>query len=138
MPVTTLERSCSSSFAGFSDTSTRTVVFATGRPRPRSGHAGRVFHSQNARACRNRPPRSTKCATLPGDTARQSPQQRLENRAMQTFSARVSRVRSLTHDVREIELTLLEPSEIRFAAGQFVSCEIERPGFPVPAKMGRA
>jgi CDP-4-dehydro-6-deoxyglucose reductase, E3 len=52
---------------------------------------------------------------------------------MQTFSARVSRVRSLTHDVREIELTLLEPSEIRFAAGQFVSFEIERPGFPVPA-----
>jgi NAD(P)H-flavin reductase len=39
----------------------------------------------------------------------------------------------LTHDVREIELTLEEPDEIRFAAGQFVSFEIERPEFPFPA-----
>jgi NAD(P)H-flavin reductase len=45
---------------------------------------------------------------------------------METFRARVSRIRSLTHDVREIELTLLEPSAIQFAPGQFVSFEIER------------
>jgi NAD(P)H-flavin reductase len=40
----------------------------------------------------------------------------------------VSRVNRLTHDVREIELELREPPHIRFAAGQFVSFEIERPG----------
>ena len=51
---------------------------------------------------------------------------------MQTFTARVSRTRDLTHDVREIELRLLDPPEIRFAAGQFVSFEIERPEFRVP------
>jgi NAD(P)H-flavin reductase len=47
---------------------------------------------------------------------------------MRTFSAAVSDVRTLTHDVREIELTLIEPAEIRFAPGQFVSFEIEREG----------
>ena len=52
---------------------------------------------------------------------------------MNAFSAHVSRIRTLTHDVREIELTLREPGEIQFAPGQFVSFEIERPGFPVPA-----
>ncbi len=52
---------------------------------------------------------------------------------MDRFSAHVSRILTLTHDVREIELTLREPSEIHFAAGQFVSFEIDRPGFPVPA-----
>jgi NAD(P)H-flavin reductase len=52
---------------------------------------------------------------------------------LDTFSAHVSRIRTLTHDVREIELTLREPSEIYFEPGQFVSFEIERPGFPVPA-----
>jgi len=49
---------------------------------------------------------------------------------MQLFAARVSRVRSLTNDVREIELSLLEPATIRFAPGQFVSFEIDRPGRP--------
>ena len=50
---------------------------------------------------------------------------------MQAFTAQVSRIRVLTHDVREIGLELLEPARIDFAAGQFVSFEIERPGrFP--------
>ncbi|MCC6766104.1 MAG: hypothetical protein IT293_15710 [Deltaproteobacteria bacterium] len=40
----------------------------------------------------------------------------------------MSRIRSLTHDVREIELALLEPAAIGFAPGQFVSFEIEREG----------
>jgi NAD(P)H-flavin reductase len=52
---------------------------------------------------------------------------------MEIFTARVSRIRTLTHDVREIELTLEEPGEIHFAPGQFVSFEIERPGLPFPA-----
>jgi NAD(P)H-flavin reductase len=52
---------------------------------------------------------------------------------MDTFSAHVSRIRNLTYDVREIELTLQEPGQIYFAPGQFVSFEIDRPGFPVPA-----
>jgi NAD(P)H-flavin reductase len=47
---------------------------------------------------------------------------------MQTFTAQVSRIRSLTHDVREIELTLFDPSAIHFTPGQFVSFEIEREG----------
>ena len=48
---------------------------------------------------------------------------------MHKFRAQVSRIRSLTHDVREIELTLLEPSAIHFSPGQFVSFEIEREGY---------
>ena len=47
---------------------------------------------------------------------------------MKTFSAVVSRVRPLTHDVREIELTLFHPPRIDFAPGQFVSFEIDRHG----------
>jgi CDP-4-dehydro-6-deoxyglucose reductase len=52
---------------------------------------------------------------------------------METFTATVSRVRGLADHVREIELTLIEPRQIRFEAGQFVSFEIERPGRPVRA-----
>jgi NAD(P)H-flavin reductase len=40
------------------------------------------------------------------------------------FTARVIAVRQLTHDVRQIDLRLLEPSEITFKAGQFVSFEV--------------
>jgi NAD(P)H-flavin reductase len=47
---------------------------------------------------------------------------------MQTFTARVARIRSLTHDVRELQLSLLDPRGIQFAPGQFVSFEIDRPG----------
>ena len=52
---------------------------------------------------------------------------------METFTATVSGTRDLTHDVREIELTLLEPSRIAFAPGQFVSFEIARPDSRFPA-----
>lgn len=52
---------------------------------------------------------------------------------MQPFTASVARVRDLTHDVRQVDLVLVEPAEIRFVAGQFVSFEVERPGCPVPA-----
>lgn len=51
---------------------------------------------------------------------------------MDTFTARVARTADLTHDVREIELRLLEPGRIRFAPGQFVSFEVERSGFAFP------
>jgi CDP-4-dehydro-6-deoxyglucose reductase, E3 len=44
--------------------------------------------------------------------------------SVQRFSAKVIAVRQLTHDVRQIDLRLLEPSEIRFNAGQFVSFEV--------------
>jgi len=49
------------------------------------------------------------------------------------YSATVSCIRTLTHDVREIELTLRHPGRIAFASGQFVSFEIEHPGsrFPI-------
>ncbi len=52
---------------------------------------------------------------------------------MQTFTAAVSRITDLTHDVREIELRLVEPPRIRFQPGQFVSFEVERTGgaFPI-------
>jgi len=50
-----------------------------------------------------------------------------------TFRAEVSRIRSLTHDVRQIELTLVDPQRIDFVPGQFVSFEIERPNARTPA-----
>jgi len=47
-----------------------------------------------------------------------------------TFSAEVSRIQDLTHDVRAIELCLLEPTSIAFKAGQFVSFEVSKEGQP--------
>ena len=52
---------------------------------------------------------------------------------MQPFRARVAAVRDLTHDVRQIDLALVDPPQIRFVAGQFVSFEIDRSGFRTPA-----
>jgi NAD(P)H-flavin reductase len=52
---------------------------------------------------------------------------------MQSFSARLTAVRDLTHDVRQIDLALLKPPEMRFVAGQFVSFEIARSGSDIPA-----
>jgi NAD(P)H-flavin reductase len=52
---------------------------------------------------------------------------------VQSIIAKVAAVRDLTHDVRQIDFELLEPPEVTFAAGQFVSFEVDRPGFPVPA-----
>lgn len=52
---------------------------------------------------------------------------------MQSFSARLAAVRDLTYDVREINLALVDPPEMRFHAGQFVSFEIDRPGSRIPA-----
>ena len=42
-------------------------------------------------------------------------------------------VRDLTCDVRQIGLSLVDPPRIHFAAGQFVSFEIDRAGSPFPA-----
>lgn len=44
--------------------------------------------------------------------------------SIQRFTAKVIGVRQLTHDVRQIDLGLIEPPEIRFKAGQFVSFEV--------------
>ena len=44
----------------------------------------------------------------------------------------MSRIQDLTHDVRAIELRLLEPSDIIFKAGQFVSFEMPKEGQPRP------
>ncbi len=52
---------------------------------------------------------------------------------MHAFSARVTAVRDLTYDVRQIDLALVDPPEMRFIAGQFVSFEIDRPGSAVRA-----
>jgi len=49
------------------------------------------------------------------------------------FTAIVSRTRALTHDVREIELTLADPAAMTFVPGQWVSFEIEREGSRLPA-----
>jgi NAD(P)H-flavin reductase len=43
---------------------------------------------------------------------------------LQLFKATACRVRDLTHDVREIDLRLVEPSKITFKAGQFLSFEV--------------
>ena len=52
--------------------------------------------------------------------------------AIGTFQAVVSRVSDLTHDVRELELALREPKQISFKAGQFISFEVPKEGFPYP------
>jgi NAD(P)H-flavin reductase len=52
--------------------------------------------------------------------------------AVQLFTAEVSRIKDLTHDVREIELRLLNPKEVSFKPGQFVSFEVPKQGSPRP------
>ncbi len=47
---------------------------------------------------------------------------------IELFQAKVSRVRDLTHDVREIQLRLIAPETITFKAGQFISFEVSRQG----------
>lgn len=51
---------------------------------------------------------------------------------MSTYTAEVSRIEDLTHDVRAIELRLLDPDSITFKAGQFVSFEMSKEGQPRP------
>lgn len=51
---------------------------------------------------------------------------------MNTYRAEVCRIQDLTHDVREIELRLLDPLTITFKAGQFVSFEVPKEGQPRP------
>jgi len=51
---------------------------------------------------------------------------------MQAFTSRVAHITNLTHDVRVIRLELIQPTEIRFEAGQFVSFEVPKPGLPFP------
>ncbi|MBM4124148.1 MAG: hypothetical protein FJ246_04200 [Nitrospira sp.] len=52
--------------------------------------------------------------------------------AIQLYRARVDRIRNLTHDVREIGFQLIDPPEILFKAGQFVSFEVPHPKFNKP------
>jgi NAD(P)H-flavin reductase len=53
-----------------------------------------------------------------------------EGMAIGTFQAEVSRIRDLTHDVRELDLILRHPQHIIFKAGQFISFEVPKEGFP--------
>lgn len=46
---------------------------------------------------------------------------------MQEFKAHVSRVKDLTHDVRELELRLHSPDAIDFKAGQWISLDVWHP-----------
>jgi len=51
---------------------------------------------------------------------------------IQPFRACVSGIRNLTYDVREITLRLLEPGQIAFKAGQFISFEVVHPRLNQP------
>lgn len=51
---------------------------------------------------------------------------------LQLFQARVDRFRNLTHDVREIDFRLVDPKEITFKPGQFVSFEVLSPRLNKP------
>jgi NAD(P)H-flavin reductase len=51
---------------------------------------------------------------------------------MTSFEAFVCSVADLTGEVREIELELMAPPGISFAAGQFISCEVQAPDWPYP------
>ena len=48
---------------------------------------------------------------------------------MQEFQAQVSRIKDLTHDVRELELRLVSPDSIEFEAGQWISLDVWHPRF---------
>ena len=46
---------------------------------------------------------------------------------VQTFTAQVESVKNLTHDVRRLDLRLIEPKTIMFKPGQFISFEMPHP-----------
>ena len=46
---------------------------------------------------------------------------------VQTFTAQVESVKYLTHDVRQLDLRLIEPKTITFMPGQFISFEMPEP-----------
>jgi CDP-4-dehydro-6-deoxyglucose reductase len=47
--------------------------------------------------------------------------------AIQTYTAQVEESKNLTHDVRQLQLRLIEPATMAFKAGQFVSFEVPHP-----------
>lgn len=47
--------------------------------------------------------------------------------AIHTFTAQVESIRDLTHDVRQLDLRLIEPTFIEFKPGQFISFEMPHP-----------
>jgi len=53
----------------------------------------------------------------------------LESPAMpiETFAAQVESIKNLTHDVRQLDLRLIEPKSITFKPGQFISFEMPHP-----------
>jgi NAD(P)H-flavin reductase len=51
---------------------------------------------------------------------------------MESTQAKVSRIRDLTQDVRELELILWKPNNISFKAGQFISFDLPKEGHPYP------
>jgi NAD(P)H-flavin reductase len=46
---------------------------------------------------------------------------------IETFTAQVEVIKNLTHDVRQLDLRLIEPKTIVFKPGQFISFEIPHP-----------
>jgi CDP-4-dehydro-6-deoxyglucose reductase len=52
--------------------------------------------------------------------------------ALADYHAKVSKIRDLTHDVREITLHLIDPPTIPFKAGQFISFDVSVPGYDRP------
>jgi CDP-4-dehydro-6-deoxyglucose reductase, E3 len=46
---------------------------------------------------------------------------------MHEFKAHISRIKDLTHDVRELELSLIAPELIEFKAGQWISLDVWHP-----------
>src|SRR6185436_7577326 len=53
----------------------------------------------------------------------------LESSAMpiERFTAQVEMIKDLTHDVRQLDLRLIEPKTIVFKPGQFISFEMPHP-----------
>ena len=46
---------------------------------------------------------------------------------IETFTAQVESIKNLTHDVRQLDLRLIEPKTITFKPGQFISFEVPHP-----------
>ena len=46
---------------------------------------------------------------------------------IETFTAQVESIKNLTHDVRQLDLRLIEPKTIIFKPGQFISFEMPDP-----------
>ena len=66
--------------------------------------------------------------TIPSGESFQHPARIIPVMPIEPYTAQVESIKNLTHDVRQLDLRLIEPKTIAFKPGQFISFEMSHPG----------